>query len=256
MGKITVKHYINKKLNPIEKVYTIKDNDLDVEKIILTYPLYILVSYQGKNTRFRSFFLNKNYQDFEEINNNDYYINFLNEEERIIINIVKYEIDKYGNKFNLTGFGKRFSIYMEPIHFALDYYLKNKLQRIIFANEQMQEFSLVFDFYNPKVHFDSILKILKKYFENFYELIPIDYAKSIIARNTFFEFHPEHSDSLKEGHVFHSHYPKIFDWLNSNYKDTFLKYLLTNNIMEAESIHESIDKIINNQRLILEKYYL
>lgn len=131
--KISIKHYLNLKLKP-----SYPDGAVEM------YPLYTQVIYDSKSTKFRTFnslkFLGGSYffAKSEEGNVSDG--SFLKEmpqlidTDKVILQIVEFEIKKFKGDFKLKGLGKRFPIYASPvlsvvndsIGFGMNYFMGSK----------------------------------------------------------------------------------------------------------------------------------
>ncbi len=122
MGKITVKHFINKTLKEAKKDYIIMDekgNHIDTTPPF--YPLYVKITFQRATTQLRSL-INLDFTSVEEA---VYYgCGDLMEMESIMINdIVVKEFKKLGSKFSLRGINEK----CKPYSFRLDEFFSDAL---------------------------------------------------------------------------------------------------------------------------------
>ncbi len=105
IGKITVRYFLNQKVKPT-RIPLLRDSDL--------YPLYIQVTYNRKNTQFRSFHMG-NYVNLEDAINQDG--DRLDYEKELIRKVIEYEIKTKNENFQLKGMKDRYIKYKNEIEY-------------------------------------------------------------------------------------------------------------------------------------------
>ncbi len=139
--KITVKFYLNKErksrflfqnngnlgsteihVNKFNKVKLVLPSDSNEEGGIELYPVYVRVTYNRKNTQFKLILPNQDYSTIlfpleSEINGveNYKYKDAIAKKKRLIERVVRAEIEKKGDSFNLNGIAERISSYEIPV---------------------------------------------------------------------------------------------------------------------------------------------
>lgn len=143
MGKVTVKHYLNKKLKPLESFYcTVTENGeiVFMKGRLTTYPIYIMAVHNRKVKRFKSkiftkMFLSGSYidhvnrgyrtleslhsgfineDDFHYLSKNDEeFIKFLEYEKKVVHDALLDE-EEGKDKSWIKSFQERFDLYITP----------------------------------------------------------------------------------------------------------------------------------------------
>lgn len=112
MKKLTVKHYLNKKLKP--------DNDG-------SYPIYVRVIYNRQNTNFKSEIVRLVFANENQFENNKEIIRDREYECELISSIVNFGVDLIGDKFSITRIFNLISYWKDPLTDSFeDIFLKKK----------------------------------------------------------------------------------------------------------------------------------
>lgn len=121
-GKITVTFFLNTNVKPKAQSPMIGGGD--------KYPLYIQVTYNRKNTQFRSFnsrkFSSKEeaFSTKEEREHREY-------EESLITKVVEYEIRHHGKDFQLKGLNDRYLDYSDSLFNPIDNHFRGIINSAI-----------------------------------------------------------------------------------------------------------------------------
>jgi hypothetical protein len=157
--KITVKHFINKSL-PLTDIYASK---ADEECIGPIYPLYVQVTYNRKNTQFKSS-LDMGLQNFEYIE--DTMRALMEEEKKMIIRIIEYELKKLKSGFTLKSLRKKYKHYTTPILNILERYVHSHFINIVKKSKTKYADLLTYEF-QFNVTFSLILDAARELIPNF-----------------------------------------------------------------------------------------
>ena len=228
--KITVKPFLNDRLDPIEA--SIHDSNGEVTKE-LQYPLYYMVIYNRNNTKFKSrvgFY----YSNIEIVPKS--VVEF---ESNTIEKILRYQISKSGEDVDLKGLGNAFNILSENLLQSIEKYLKNKLKLASMSADSYLSCMINFDDWrNP---FSKYYDVVTSIFGNISKYIKEDFKAEIDAYNSYYDFY----NKLKKNQS-DLDQPTIIDWLNGEYKDFILREINTEMGIEniIQLIENSIEKSI------------
>lgn len=144
--------------------------------------------------------------------------------EKIIFNIVEYEVEKYKSRFTLKKLGKRLKVYLRNVFSDLEESLNDDFYKFIQNSHAKVE--LKFIFFSPEFYrnFDRLyrMKLLPS--------IPPDLkrrAELYFLLGAFSDFSKENLDNT------------YYEWLVSNGEEKFKKFLLTSGILKE---HEGEDQ--------------
>lgn len=191
MSKITVKHYLNKRLKPVE---TIENKDF--------FPVYLSITYDRMNIRKPSAFYHYNGTFFEVENESDFkkidekYLFKLNYEIDLYTRCIKYFIKDDSNK-NLNR----------------DYFKIHKSKKYNSKNERLNFLNSYLDFYKCSIY-DVISSELKIFLES--AILPV-ITKEIDLLDKF---------ELK--HLFRPNNPRLYEIIEKYdfNNEVHLKYIL------------------------------
>jgi len=224
--KVTVKFFINKAVLPV------------VDGKTRRYPLYMLITYDRKNTMMRCHY-GQYYKDLNEVDK-VHYPGLLVMEERIIKKTISYELTQRGSEFDLKGTYKKYDRYAIGIHVLLEKYLKAQLWNVISRLEPI-EYAKAFNFNDPDVEFNTLYKIARKVYKDLPLLQPKNFEQGIEIYQTFVK--------LYQGSFFQYGFPVVIEWLDNSAVDDYskkIKSLFKNSSMVNKSI-EFIDRIIRSE---------
>ena len=171
--KITIKFFLNEKLAPM-----IDDRQR------LYYPLYILVSFQRKNTHLKSFY-GLYYRSL-----NDVEPGLMELEERVLRSLIEYEnAEKPEMDYDLRGLKEKFELYVTPVENAISEYLESELTLAIDRTGSEFVPMLNLDY----VHLDAALlyKTSNRLFDNFDSFLPPKVKKEILRYEEYKTYYPE-----------------------------------------------------------------
>jgi len=219
MGKITVKHYLNKRFKPT------------IIKNVECFPVYIQVIHNRINVQFKSFRIGK-------ISENDfnYFLNELHNEmsseKNIITAIIEYKKD-----INLNEIPKIFDFYGKPLLNLLiseiGFYISDKLsQKWIYKD-------LISILNYTDVNINNIFKIVEKYskiqLEKFLNEKDVKLLNAIDIIENFMTFCSDNNDYFEKNCI-------IF-WLNGQLFFEFDKYCVSK-FIDNQNIKEIINNIV------------
>lgn len=190
--KITVKFFLNKTVHPI------------VEGKEKRYPLYMLITYNRKNTMMKSHY-GGYYKDLKEVEK-QHYPGFLDFEERNVQKTIRYEIAKQGESFDLKGIHKKYEGYCIGIDVLFGRYLKNALWPLLMRTDQY-ELVKALNFTDPGVQFDSLFYISQKVF-NLDKLLSKEFTEEIEVYTTYMK--------LYQASFFQYTFPTVIEWLDQS----------------------------------------
>lgn len=185
-----------------------------VEEKTKRYPLYVLITYDRKNTMMRCHY-GKYYKDIGEIDK-VHYPGLLAMEDRIIRKTINYEMAERPDDFDLRGIYKRYELYSVGIHLLLENYLKSQLGIILLRLEPF-EYTKALNFNDPDVGFSTLYTICKKIYKQFSTVVPESFEKEIEIYQAFMK--------LYQGSFFQYTFPTVIDWLDHSAVDDFKKAL-------------------------------
>ena len=225
--KITVKFFVNKAVQPM------------IDGKAKRYPLYVLVTYDRKNTMMRCHYGNY-YKGLDEIDKVQY-PGLLTMEEKIIRKTIDYEIVQRGNEFDLKGMYKKYELCCVGIHILLGRYLKDQLWNILLRLEPFEN-AKALNFNDPDIEFDTLYKISKKIYKDFTALLPKHFENEIEIYGIF--------TKLYQGSFFKYAFPTVIEWLDNSalvdYRKKLNEYHSQNQSFIIKSI-EFIDGIVRSK---------
>lgn len=227
--KITVKFFLNKAVQP----YMTNNKK--------TYPLYMLITYNRRNTMLKSHY-GRYYHNLDEIEKT-HYPGFMAFEERIVKKTVAYEINKHGAKFTLKGIHRKYDNYCLDIGDLFSSYLKNSLYTVLLRAEPF-EFLKALNFTDQEVSFNTLYTMAKKLYPDINRLLPKDFSEETEIYETFIK--------LYAGSYFQYTFPTIIEWLDKSALDDYEKKLEAVHKNDKRKIAKSIsliDKIVQTTLL-------
>ena len=224
--KVTLKFFINKAVLPVTEGKTMR------------YPLYMLITYDRKNTMMRCHY-GKYYKDMNEVDK-VHYPGLLALEERIMCKAISYQLDEKGNEFDLKGIHRKYDQYAIGIHVLLERHLKNQLWGIALRLKPF-EYAKGFNFTTPDVEFTTLYQIAKKIYKNLPAVQPKHFEQEIEIYQVFMKLH--------QRSLFQHSFPVVIEWLDGSAVDDYrvkLTALYPNNPSTVKKSIEFIDKIVQS----------
>ena len=201
IGKITVRYFLNQNVKPSRNPI-LGDSDL--------FPLYIQVTYNRKNTQFRSLYKN-NYVNLD----NAFKIDGekLDYEERLIRKMIEGEIKTEKEHFQLKGLKDRYVHYSIEISYCVDKYIRNTI--FDSADKTGSKYSSILDpFTHPDVATEIYYEASEKLIENFKSYLPKDFKKELTIGEEFISWCKEKKES-----------PRLIEWLYYTLPDEYSMFL-------------------------------
>lgn len=229
MGKITIKHYLNKRLKQKNGCY----------------PVYVKVTYKRKNTNFKSTFL---YSLYENEFDNDQVIQKLKYTE---VNLIEF-IVKIGIRIN-----SNFNITDIPISEIVNFWggsLVNKFHLFFLDTDTImtpiisflsEKSGILFDdlkhFFISRPELNEILNIKEYGIYDSRTLDLITYYELLIA---FEELHyPEYDNTVIEKlSIVRGNHLNVFEWFSDNIHHKFVKYSMSHSQLSKEKILDISEK--------------
>lgn len=216
--KITVKFFLNKALQPVMVNNTKK-----------SYPLYMLITYDRKNTMLKSYY-GLYYVDLKEAAQNG----LTAFEEKMVKKTITYERGLAGSKFTLKGLHKKYDQYCVSLHLLFEKYLKGKLFRLVMSTKP-HEFSQALNFSNPNVSFDTLYTIAKKIYPDF--SLPDAFRQEAEAFHDY--------SKLYDAPFFAYNFPTAIEWLDQSAQTDYRKKL--------EVVYKADKKTIDGKIALVDK---
>ena len=224
--KITVKPFLNDKLDPIEASIHASDGEVTKE---LQYPLYYMVIYNRNNTKFKSR-LGFYYSAFEKIPKS-----IIEFESNTIEKILRYQISKLGENVDLKGLGNAFNVLSENLFQCVEKYLKKKLKLAAMSADSYLSCMINFeDWRNP---FSKYYEVTTSLFGNISKYIKDDFKIEIDAYNNYYNIYIKH-EKQQSGFC----QSILIDWLNDEHKSFILQEM--KNEKEIENIIHLIENAV------------
>lgn len=227
--KVTVKFFVNQTVQPV------------IEGKTKRYPLYVLITYDRKNTMIRCHY-GQWYKDVKEIEKL-HYPGLLDMEERIIKKTIAFEMGQRGSDFDLKGISKKYDLYAIGIHTLLEKHLKGQLWSAL-SRMEPYEFAKALNFNNNDVEFSTLFKIANTLYKDLAGKLPKNFEQEIEIYQAF--------TKIYQGAFFQYRFPTVIEWLDGSAVDDYRVKLTTLYPNSPVSVKRSIDFIDKHVRGVLE----
>ena len=222
--KITVRFFLNETVKPVKEGHA------------MTYPLYMLLTYNRRSTMLRSHY-GGYYKDLKQIDK-VHYPGLLNLEERIVQKTIQHELLEQGEKFDIKGIGNAYEKYCIGIDVLLDRYMKNQLWNMVVRLEP-QEYAFALNFSEPKVSFQTLYGMASKLFPHFEKLQSKEFKEELEIYTSYLK--------LYQGAFFQYAFPTVIEWLDKSavedYKTKLAKLYNKKNESMIRRSFEVINKV-------------
>ena len=202
IGKISVRFFINRNVKAL-RIPLLGDSEL--------FPLYVQVTFNRKNTQFRSLH-QRHYMNIEDAFNRDR--SNLEYEEKLIQQVVEYHVKASQEQFQLKGLKERYKNYTSEIHFHVEKYLRNTMLATLEGINS--KYWVIMD---PTTHWDVPSKIYydasAKLINNFETSLPKNFKNEMIYGEDFIKWCKRQHES-----------PRLIEWINDSIKEEYKQYLL------------------------------
>lgn len=222
--KITIKFFLNKTIKPIK------------EKNALTYPLYMLLTYNRRSTMLKCHY-GKYYKDMESIEKT-HYPGFLAFEERIVKKTIEYEISRQGARFDIKGIGHEYEKYCLGIDLLLENYMKSKLWTYIMMKEPF-EYSNALNWNSDKVSFSTLYNMAERLYDDFEDHFPKSLQNDLEIYMIYMK--------LYNSSFYQYSFPTVIEWLDTSAEQDYrskLKLIYKNNQARTRQSIELINKVV------------
>ncbi|MCR6641057.1 MAG: hypothetical protein NVV82_19215 [Sporocytophaga sp.] len=220
--KITIKFFLNKSVKPVKEGNT------------LTYPLYMLLTYNRRSTMLRCHY-GKYYKDMKSIEK-IHYPGFQKFEERIIIKTIQYQLAKQGEKFNIKGIGIPYEKYCIGIDHLFDKYMKSILRDCLMRLEPFEYFNAL-DWNKDNVTFDTLFEMASKLYGDFEKLAAKMIGYDMEAYLVFMK--------LYQSSFYQYTFPTVIEWLDKSAIEDYKTKL--------QLIYKKNEKLINENILLIQR---
>ncbi len=201
IGKITVRYFLNKNVKPSRNPF-FGDSDL--------FPLYIQVTYNRKNTQFRSLY-DRIYTQLDEAFKMDG--EKLDYEEGLIRKMIEGEIKSKKEQFQLKGLKNRYVHYSREIAYSVDKYIRNTI--FDSTTKTDSKFSPILDPYRrPDVPGEIYYEASEKLIENFKSFLPKDFKQELNMGEEFIGWCRKKEEA-----------PRIIEWFYHTLLDDYSTFL-------------------------------
>jgi len=257
--KITIKHYLNKKIKPKK---SFKDNKLNKNH----FPVYTLVTFNRQsNNIVLDFYFNDygldidTFEDFFNKGTDEYVTNEIKVREEILINSIRYEYKENQDSMTLKGFSKRFDKYQYPIDFLLNGYVSSQvltfLEDFITVSEykkitkkELVKFRTTFGFYEN-------YKVIISLVPDFNKIIPNDLKIKITAFIQYLNFENYRGNFDEAVQDFCKEDIRVINWLNGESRKDFVKFL-EDSVNGKISLDYQLDPNFKDLREVTKVFYV
>jgi hypothetical protein len=202
-NKISVRFFLNKNVNP---TFSPLIGSVDY------YPLYVQVTYNRKNTQFRSI-NKKTYSSMEQLYEDRESMEKMVYEESLIKKVVAFEVKHYKQSFQIKGFQNRYLDYATRVDYFIDKYIRNKIYEALDkTNSKFKEILNPYHWENIplSVYFEATQKLV----EDLNSLLPEDFSDEMNYASDFMVW----SDKRKNS-------PELIEWLDQSLTEEYKLYL-------------------------------
>ncbi|UII32825.1 hypothetical protein LVD17_03130 [Fulvivirga ulvae] len=213
--KVTIKHFLNKSLGPGP-----------------VHPLYIMVTYNRKNTQFKS----RINDDFIHIEGT-HTTHKIDHERRIIRAIVEHEINLHGDNYEVKGLGNKYETYGTPLLTALSEYLKHQLGEAAMRSNPVESYVFYIGA-DRGMTFDMLYSGAQRLFDDLPKNLPENFDQDVSYFEQYCKFY-NMPDALLRWQ-----FDAVIDWLDGTTVADYTSRLAQLYPGKPEKIKERI-KFIN-----------
>lgn len=201
-NKISVRFFLNKNVNPTFSPLT---GSVDY------YPLYVQVTYNRKNTQFRSI-SKKTYSSMEQLYEDRESMEKMAYEESLIKKVVAFEVKHNKQNFQIKGFQNRYLDYTTSVDYIIDKYIRNKIYEALDkTNSKFKEILNPYHWENISlsVYFEATQKLV----EDLNSFLQEDFSLEMNYASDFIAW----SDKRKKS-------PELIEWLDQSLIEEYKLY--------------------------------
>lgn len=226
--KLSVKFFLNKFLQSIA-----------LENGRMGYPLYAQITYERKNTQIKCSY-GGYYDSYESVKRDHEAV--LAFEDKLLRKSVQYEVDKFGDEFQLKGLGRKYDTYSQSTHRIFDNYMKMRLRDVLQKRAEPARLLETLHTDRVTVNFFLLYEASKRLFDNLEAIIHPALADEIAVHRIYYDFYAQ---DLKNN-LFD--FPTVIDWLEGSHLravaekfDAFYKGDKAQTEKALQLIHKIID---------------
>ena len=205
--KISVTFFLNKNVKPDSYTHS------PLLSGIKLYPLYLQVTYNRRNTQFRSFY-HGNYSSLEEAFSSKEEKEHRRYEESLIKKVVEYEVRNLGKDFTLKGISDRYLNYSDNIVNPIDKYFRD-----IIYNAVVKTGSEFFEILDPwklqNVSYNIYYNAAIKLHSDLNKKLPSDFEEELNMSRKFLEWVSIQKELIR-----------LIDWLDHSATKVYEAYLI------------------------------
>jgi len=225
MGKITVKHYLNTRLRPIE---------INKE---LTFPVYIRVSFGRRNARISSRWIPHSQSERAM------------ESDKTIIDLMNYESGAIEKGLELLGYNEKIQVHSLlriMLHDLLEYCIDGHFEKdrvveqfVMFIQEKTKlSKSILSRFFKFKEwHFEEIYELTNNEIFDYSLNIRMIYYGMLLEFESIY-YHEDTQLGFKVGCLL-----TFYDWIYRNGKDDFIKFAKNKQLIPISDILSLTDEL-------------
>jgi len=228
--KISVKAFLNKNY-PWKTTKELPDGSSEEVNL---YPVYMQITYNRKNTQFKSS-VNEHVSDLSEIIGESKIR--LENELKFYAKIVEYETNKLGDNFQLKGINDRFDKYVEPIISYLGETV-NKDYYHILVKTRSEHALILANVSGFNVTFNRLMNTTKVLIPNFDSYCDSSLIKEFISYGLYTEIFPK-SELISKN----QNYPRVIDFLDGSFQNLFKQKLIAKKLYNESEINDFVSTI-------------
>jgi len=215
--KISVTFFLNKNVKPEKYMFS------PLLSRTNRYPLYLQVTYNRKNTQFRSFY-RSSFSSLEEAFSSEEENEHRKYEESLIKKVVEYEIMHLGKNFDLKGFNDRYLNYNEYIFNPIDKYFRDLIyDAVVKTNSEF--FEILDPWKLQQVSFHIYYKAASNLINDLDKILPYGFSEDMKMGLEFLKW-TEAQDELI----------RLIDWLDHSAIKAYESYLKVKKYNENQII--------------------
>lgn len=214
--KISVTFFLNKNVKPDSHTHSPLLSGIDL------YPLYLQVTYNRRNTQFRSFY-HTNYSNLKDAFSGKEEGEHRKYEESLIIKVVEYEVRNLGKDFTLRGISDRYLNYSDNIANPIDKYFRD-----IIYNALVKTGSEFFEILDPwklqNVSYNVYYNAAIKLHSDLTKKLPSDFEEELNMSRIFLEWVNTQNDLIR-----------LIDWLDHSATKVYEAFLIKKRFNEEQT---------------------
>ena len=223
---LTIAPFLNENLKPVKET-----TGFWGEKVPY-FSLYYRVTYNRQGTMIKSR-LEESYKHLSDVPKR-----ILDEEGRLIRNIVEYETNDLIEDFDLKKLTKKYETYSKEVHICLDEYIRNRIKKILSGINSPLTKVIKIGSYSEDNPIESLVAVCRMIINDFDELAGgTEFKNDLKAYDTFTRVF-----NLKRM----KYTPTVTDWLSNKTQAEMKEKLKGSAVKEINSIINNITSILTD----------